>query len=197
MMARYTGSYLPLLLLLVSLAGCKVDSTNPISPPENAHPDPTIYGAWRYKANGELTYLHIGPEFSLAPSGAAGAPNRRTRLVLVDHKPNGLTDEAYVAFTSRVGKQRYLNVAQVEDGKTVGYILVQYVLADGNTLRFSTMNQDALKSAISSGRIQGTTRGEGLSSETAVTAESSEIEAFLAHDGGKLFTNWTAMKRVP
>jgi hypothetical protein len=89
-----------------------------------------------------------------------------------------------------------LNVVQVEDGKTVGYIFVRYALIDNDTLRFSTLNEDVLKAAISSGQIKGTTRGDGLTSETAITAESGEIENYLRRDGGKLFTKSLVLRRV-
>jgi hypothetical protein len=187
-------SVAPLLLLIAVLAGCKVDSVNPISSFDSAQPDTAIYGVWRFKSKDELSYLHIGPEFSLADAAKSG--NRRTRIVIVDHKANGLTDEAYVAFTSRVGKQRYLNVVQTEGENTVGYLFVQYTLVDRNTLRFATIDEDALKAAIRAGRIKGTTRGEGLSSETAITAESAEIEKFLGAEGGKLFATPVVVRRV-
>jgi len=195
MSARFTFFVVPLLLLIAGLAGCKVDSVNPISSFGSAQPDAAIYGVWRYQAKDELSYIHIGPEFSLDDAAKAG--NRRTRIVIVDHKPNGLTDEAYVAYTSRVGKQRYLNVVQAEGEKTVGYLFVRYTLVDRNTLRFATVDEDALKAAIRTGRIKGTTRGEGLSSETAITAESAEIEKFLSADGAKLFAKPFVVRRVP
>jgi hypothetical protein len=184
----------PLLLLIAVLAGCKVDSVNPISSFDSARPDTAIYGVWRYKDKDELSYLHIGPEFSLADAASQG--NRRTRIVIVDHKRNGLTDEAYVAYTSRVGKQSYLNVVQAEGDKTVGYLFVRYSLLDRNTLQFATIDEEALAAAIRAGRIKGTTRGEGLSAETAITAESAEIERFLGAEGGKLFAAPFVVRRV-
>ena len=186
-----------LLFLVVGLAGCKVDSINPISAGDDARPDTALYGVWLHKEKGELTYVHIGPEFSLGAGSAAAKANRRTRIVLIEHKTNGLTDEAYVAHGSRIGKRRYLNVLQVEDGKPAGYIFVQYALIDGNTLRFSMLDEEALKAAIRAGRIKGTTRGQGLASETAITAESAEIADFLGQDGGKLFAKSLVLKRVP
>jgi hypothetical protein len=196
MIARCKVYLFPTLLLLLSLAGCKVDSINPISPVESAQPDTTLYGVWRYKAKGELTYVHIGPEFSLAASDASAAANKRTKIILIDYKPNGITDESYVAYASRIGKDRYLNVVQEEDGKTVGYIFVRYALIDHNTLRFATIDEGVLKAAISRGQIKGTTGGDGLTSETAITAESGEIENYLRRDGGKLFTKSLVLKRV-
>ena len=187
-------SVAPLLLLTAVLAGCKVDSVNPISSFESARPDTAIYGGWRYKDKDELSYLPIGPEFSLTDAASPG--NRRTRIVVVDHKRNGLTDEAYVAYTSRVGKQRYLNVVQADGARTVGYLFVQYTLVDRNTLRFATVDEDALEAAIRAGRIKGTMRGEGPSSQTVITADSPEIEGFLATDGGRLFASPFVVRRV-
>jgi hypothetical protein len=196
MIAGHKVGFFPLLLLLMGLAGCKVDSINPISSLDNAQPDAALYGVWRYKEKDELTYVHIGPEFSLSIDDPAAAANKRTRIILIDHKPNGMTDEAYVAHGSRVGKRRYLNVVQLEDGKPVGFIFVQYTVIDKNTLRFAMINDEVLKAAISAGQIKGTIRGEGLTSETAITAESGEIENFLKRDDGKLFANPVVLKRV-
>jgi hypothetical protein len=194
MLARWSLSVVPLLSLVVGLAGCKVDSVNPISPLASAQPDTAIYGVWRFKSKDELSYIHIGPEFSLGESGKPA--HKRTRIVIVDHKRNGLTDAAYVAFTSRIGKQRYLNVVQSEGDRTVGYLFVRYTLIDRNTLRFATIDEDALKSAIRAGRIKGTTRGEGLSSETAITADSAEIEKFLGAEWAKVFSAPFVVRRV-
>lgn len=193
MIARYTIAIFAT-LLVTGLAGCKVDSINPISPIESAQPDAALYGVWRYREKGELTYVHIGPEFSLDAANAA--EKKGMRIVLVDHKPNGLTDEAYVAYASRVGKQRYLNIIQVEEGKTAGFILVQYALVDSNTVRFSTVNEEALKAAISAGRIKGTIRGDGLSSQTAVTADSADLQELLRTGTGKLFAAPVTLRRV-
>ena len=193
---RLRISLFPLLLLAALLTGCKVDSANPISAIEAAQTDASLYGVWRYEAKGDLVYVHIGPEFSLDTGSAPAGPAKGTRIVLVDHKRNGITDESYVAYPSRVGKRRYLNVVQVEGGKPAGFIFVSYAVIDRNTLRFATIDEEALKAAIRSGRIKGTTRGEGLSSETAITADSADIEKLLASDGERLFAKPFLLTRV-
>lgn len=193
MSARCRLAFLPLLLVM-ALAGCKVDSTHPITPVASAQPDIALYGVWRHRAQGELTYVHIGPAFSLGDA-AAGA-KARTRIVVIDHKANGLTDDSYDAYVSRVGSQRYLNVVQVDAGKPVGFIFVRYTRIDANTLRFSTMDEDALKAAIRAGSIKGTIRGEGLASETTITATSAEIEEFFGREGPKLFATPLVLRRV-
>ena len=185
-----------LLPLVLGLGGCKVDSIHPISPLVASQPDAALHGVWRYKSKDDLTYVHIGPDFSLNTGDAAAKPAQGTRIVVIDHKRNGITDEAYVAYPSRIGKQRYLNVVQAEGSQRVGFIFVQYALIDHDTLRFSTMNEEALKAAIGNGQIKGETRGEGLSAETVITAEPGDIEAFLGRYGGKLFTNPFVLRRV-
>ena len=185
-----------LLLLAAGLAGCPIDSVNPISPVETAEADPAIHGLWRYQAKDEVAYVHIGPEFALkSVRDPAADKHKRTRIVVVDHKPNGLTDEAYIAHGSRVGKQRFLNVVQLDGGPT-GFTLVRYALADRDTLRFSSIDPEALKTAISAGRIKGNTRGQGLSSKAVMTAESAEVAEFLRRNGDKLFGPAMTLKRV-
>ena len=178
------------------VAGCPIDSVNPISPIETAEADPAIMGLWRYQAKDEVAYVHIGPEFALKSVRDPAADKRkRTRIVVVDHKPNGMTDEAYIAHGSRVGKQRFLNVVQLDGGPT-GFTFVRYSLPDHDTLRFSSVDPDALKAAISAGRIKGNTRGQGLSAKAVMTADSAEIAEFLRRNGDKLFGPPMTLKRV-
>ncbi len=182
-----------MLVLLAGLAGCKVDATNPISPAAGAQADRALFGVWRYKAKGDLSYVHIGPEHSLGDGAAASG---RLAIVVVDHKP-AVTEEAYIAHASRVGRQRYLNVVQAADGKPDGYLFVRYALLGRDTLQFATIDPDALKAAIVAGRIKGTVRGDGLSSETTITAGSDEIAAFLEREGRTLFAAPFVLQRVP
>ena len=51
-----------LLLLVLGLTGCKVDSIHPISAIDATQPDPALHGLWRYKAKDDLVYVHIGPD---------------------------------------------------------------------------------------------------------------------------------------
>ncbi len=195
-MIRSKLCFIAMVLLLSGLPGCKVDSVNPISPIASAQPDTALYGVWRYKAEGDLSYLHIGPDFSLSTGDAGAAPQKPTRIIIIDHKANGISEDSYLAYPSRIGKERYLNVPQVEAGKTAGYIIVRYTVLDKNTVRFATINEEVLKAAIKDGRIAGRTRGEGLASETAITADSPAIESFLRQEGGKLFGQSLLLKRV-
>ena len=183
--------------VLAALAACKVDSIHPITPADEARPDSAIYGVWQHREKDEITYVHIGPEFSLSGDKPTRDTPRRMRIVLVEHKSNGLTDEEFVAHASRVGPTRYLNVVQTERGKPVGFVLVRYALANRDMLRFATIDEERLSAAIRAGRIEGTARGGGMSSETAMTADPAEIAAFLRREGDALFTRPIVMRRLP
>lgn len=196
MTSRFTRLCLSLLLALIALAGCRIDSVNPISAVETAEADPAIHGVWRYVAKDEVAYVHIGPEFALKSlRDPAADKQKRTRIVIIDHKPNGMTDEAYIAHGSRIGKQRYLNVVQLDGGPT-GYMFVRYALADRETLRFSPLDPEALKAAISAGSVKGSARGQGLSAKAVITADSTEVVDFLRRHGDKVFGAPMTLKRV-
>ncbi|MFO1414092.1 MAG: hypothetical protein U1F10_09370 [Burkholderiales bacterium] len=180
-----------LFALAAGLAGCKVDTVNPVAPPAAAKADPALYGVWRYREKDEITYVHVGPAFALGEA-KEGQP---MRVVIVDHKPNGVTVEDYLAYGTPVGKQRYLSVAQEENGKRVGFLIVRYRV-EGNAVRFATVDGKALAEAIRGGRIAGTTRGEGLAAETTITAEPAAIEAFLAGAPETLFNAPVTLRRV-
>jgi hypothetical protein len=184
---------LSLLALAAALGGCKVDGVNPVVPLASAQADTALYGAWRFREKDELTYVHIGPDFALGDA-KEGQP---MRIVIVDHKRNGLTEEDYVAYGARAGRHRFLSVAQEEKGRREGYLYVRYALLDGNAIRFATVNQEALGAAIKAGRIKGTVRGEGLSAETVITADPAETAAFLAAAGDDLFNPPVVLRRVP
>ncbi len=188
----------PLVLLTLCLAasvvaGCKVDTVEPIVPIASAQADARLYGVWRYRDKGELIYVHIGPEWALGPA-KEGQP---MRIVMVDHKRNGLTDEVHVAYGARVGKARYLSVMQEYDGKREGYLVVRYSLPEADVVRFATIRGESLAAAIRAGRIKGTVRGEATSEEGTITAEPAAIAAFLAAGGDELFNPPVVLRRVP
>jgi hypothetical protein len=183
-------------LSAATLGGCKVDSIEPLSSIVAATPDTALYGVWRYREKGEVTYLHIGPAFSLDPAVAANGAGRPMRIVIVDHKASGLTDEAYTAHATLLGTRRYLNVLQVDDGKPAGYLFVQYARVDGETLRFASVDAKALRAAIANGEIAGRIEGEGPAAQATISADSIALARYFERDGAKLFTKWFVLKRV-
>ncbi len=174
------------------LAGCKVDAVEPIVATASAQADPALYGVWRFREKDELTYVHIGPASTLG----AAKEGQPMRIVMVDHKPNGMSVEEYLAYGAHVGRARYLSVAQEENGKREGYLFVRYRV-EGDAVRFATVNDKALAQAIRAGRIEGTVRGEGLGAEATITAGSPAIAAFLATSGSALFNAPVMLRRVP
>ncbi len=178
--------------IAVVLAGCKVDAVEPLVPLASAQADPALYGVWRHREQDEVTYVHIGP--AVAPGEAqAGQP---MRIVIVDHKPNGVTVEDYLAYGSRSGRDRFLSVAQEQGGRREGYLFVRYRV-DGGAVRFATIDAKALATAIRAGRVAGTVHGEGLAAEATITAGSPAIAAFVRTAGDGLFNKPFVLRRVP
>ena len=175
-----------------ALGGCKVDTVHPIVPVAESRGDADLHGVWRHREQDEVTYLHIGAQFAIGEA-SEGQP---LRIVIVDHKPSGVSEESYVAYAARVGGQRYLCVVQEANGRREGYLLVRYRLADRQSLRVATVNGEALRAAIRAGKIQGTVRGEGLAADTTITAEPAAIAAFLASAGDGLFNPPVLLRRV-
>lgn len=178
--------------LAAVLAGCKVDAVEPIVPLASAQADPALYGVWRFREKDDLTYVHIGSAFALGEA-REGQP---MRVVIVDHQRNGVTVEDYLAYGTRIGRDRYLSVAQEQNGKREGYLFVRYRV-EGNAVRFATVDGKALAAAIRAGRVQGTVQGEGLATDATITAGSPAIATFLADDGGKLFNPPVVLRRLP
>ena len=180
-----------LLLVSAALGGCKIDAVEPIVPLASAQADPALYGVWRHREGDETTYVHIGPAIALG-GPKEGQP---MRIVIVDHKLTGVTVEDYTVYGARVGRHRYLSVAQEEQGKREGYLFVRYRV-DGGTVRFASVDGKALADAIRAGRIQGTVRGEGLGTDATITADPQAIAAFLAASGDALFNRPVTLRRV-
>ena len=180
-----------LIALATVLAGCKVDAVEPIVPLADARADSALFGVWRYREKDEVTYLHVGPAGALGEA-KEGQP---MRIVIVDHKPSGVSVEDYLAYGARVGRERYLSVAQEENGKREGYLFVRYRV-EGGVVRFATVDGKALAAAIRAGRIQGTVSGEGLATDATITAGSASIAALLAASGDTLFNPPVVMRRV-
>ncbi len=174
------------------LAGCKVDSVEPIVATASAQADPALYGVWRFREKDELTYVHIGPASTLG----AAKDGQPMRIVIVDHKPNGVSVEDYLAYGARVGRDRFLSVAQEQNGKREGYLFVRYRV-EGDVVRFATVDDKALAQAIRAGHVEGTVRGEGLGAEATINAGSPAVAAFLATAGSGLFNAPVVLRRVP
>lgn len=173
------------------LAGCKVDAIEPIVPLASAQADPALYGVWRYREQDEVTFVHIGAAFTLGEA-KEGQP---MRIVVVDHKPSGVTVDDYLAYGARIGRDRYLSIAQDEQGRLQGYLFVRYRI-DGGALRFATVDGKALADAIRGGRIEGTVRGDAPFADATITAGSAAIAQWLPGAGRTLFNPPMTLRRV-
>jgi len=182
----------------VSLAGAFllltscIDSKNPLSSPQKAEVDDQLMGVWRTTSDaGDVEYCHIGRAGDELPPGI-------TRAVSVTHTNDGTLEEPgdLLVFSTILSENRYLNVLaideknrdQVEENgykpKLIeGYWFVKYRIK-GDSLDVWTMNSDAKRKAIQSGKIKGTVK-----ENTSMLTDTPENLASLlsSEEGAKLF----------
>jgi len=175
---------------LLILASC--DSTNPLSNPGDAKPDPGLAGVWRMKEGEEVHYYHIG-------RFGGKAPDAVMLVAAVTHSSNGTLERAAntVLFPTKLGSARYLNVAgdltdaQYDKLHETGwspdlfksYLLFKYQL-DGDTLLLWTMDDDAKAKAIKAGKIKGETPKDG---RPTLTDTTENLARWVQSEGDALF----------
>jgi hypothetical protein len=183
--------------LCLLMASC-IDSKEPISDPQKAKVDPALLGVWRTTdKNGNVEYQHVGLSSEKLPKGIL-------RTIGVHHDKNSSLSgpDNYLFFCSEVGKTRFLNVVLAEhidklvesgwNAKLVsGYLLFKYEV-QGDTLNVWSVNDDAKRRAIQSGKIKGEFNsdkdgGDG-GNNFYFTDTSANIAALLASpDGANVF----------
>lgn len=177
-------------LVCLLLSSCE-DSKNPLSDPEKAAPDAEFVGVWRSANDGSADYYHVAAAGGKLPAGVL-------RMISVSHAKNGVLARPgeMLAFSTILGEDRYLNVASIDDKEldqfekagwkpelVKGYFIIKYQV-QGDTLKLWTMERDARRKAIESGKIKGT-----IDKKTVLFTDTTEnLAALLASpDGISLF----------
>jgi hypothetical protein len=168
------------------VCGCLV-SLQPLSSAAQATVDEQLLGVWRAHDPGEdLVYLHIGR-----------GDKRMTEATMVEHRDDG-TYKAfrYTAFPTKAEGMTLLNVMSPEDHKdTKGYDIVRYQI-DGKTLSIALLSEDAVKQAITGGKLKGRIES-GTLGDTTITASGPELLAYIkASDPAKLFPKTLRFERA-
>ena len=144
--------FLSLAFCLCGLSGC-INSKHPLSDPEKATVDQELLGTWLWKPTSTRV-----DEWDVAKAGE-GFPDGMLKL----QKTGGGAEETFYLFSTKIGKDRYMNVANFEgptmperwDAKRVlHYELVHYQIDDG-VLTTRKMNKDFLEKAVASRKLDG------------------------------------------
>jgi hypothetical protein len=166
-----------------NLAGCLPVSVNPIQGTATSSADPQLAGSWQGRlgdAGTEPSYIHILPQVD------------GTFTILTVHQEAGTSEwSQYSATSAEVNGTTYLNLRLVvSNGKTEDsnfsrfFTLVRYVVTDSK-LDVFLIDEGKIAAAIERGEIKGEVKHEQFGSDVKITAESAELDAFLAKSDPK------------
>jgi hypothetical protein len=185
---------LALLLPLLSLASCVVESKNPLSDPDTSKPDRRLFGQWKGTNENKTTeYLFIGLPSVQIKGRPEGIMVAHTIDVTADHK---ISASAYALFVTTIGKDTYLNVfesklaenaEQPEWSKTniQSVLPVQCVVTD-DQLSIWLMDLEATAKVVDSGKLKGEVRRkDGTVSSVLLTDTTENLAAYLKDGGNK------------
>lgn len=165
-------------VLALALTACWPVSVNPIKGTAATTADPRLTGAWSGRfgdpdEGSEATYIH----FLVKDDGGFTA----LTLKHGDKEDSGWAD--YTVTTSEVAKTNYMNVRVVSsDGKIEDtnfsrfFTFARYEVTD-TTLDIFVVDEDKL---IDAGKLKGEVERREFTKDVKITAESAEIDAFLA-----------------
>ena len=182
------------------LTSC-IDSKDPLCKPDEAKQDTALVGVWRTDLeDGGVDYYHLAP--------AGDNPSGVMRVVTVAYGKKGSLSRPgeMLAFSSDIGKDRYLNIAFIEDKDldqfesagwkpelVKGYLIIKYEV-QGDTLTVWGMDPKVKRQTIADEKLKGTIDKNAV----FFTDTAKNLAAFLADpQNSDLFTGTRAeYKRV-
>jgi len=168
----------------LALTGCYDTTTHPLGTTAGITPDPALTGTWKgVNSDGKPGYLHFLPQ----------SDGSITVLIVEDGTGDNDWDVATIT-TTRLGANRWMNARLVEsDGKPdtdapPGTVPVLYRIDGQGTLTVALPHEEALRDAVTSGRVKGRVE-DGAYGDVTITADPEALDAFFARpDAGKLFS---------
>jgi hypothetical protein len=214
--SRWLGGFC-LFAVSLSQTSCVVDSLNPLSDPAAAEVDSRLFGQWRHKEGNETIDYIIGrpPENSIkdCPPGLMVVYSFR-RSAKGEVSGGG---EPMYFFVSKIGKDDYLNLFGLPDGKRIekwnredlkSFFPVKYSVVQ-DRLTYWLMDLNATATVIESGKLKGNVTRKKITKDGAqvdgpidgvhLTDASASLAKFLDGAGGQtLFADKekTVMERV-
>ena len=158
----------------LALAGCPVESDQPLSPADQAKEDPALYGLWYAKENDEPAWFHV-----YRPTEAAAGT---IEVLIVSQGADGVGDaERYRGHLSDLDGLHFANVQGPLTGDAAGgsYYLVNYRIAADGALELRLLKEATVEAAIAADRLAGERTAEGKPTDH-VTDTPERLRAFVA-----------------
>jgi hypothetical protein len=174
------------------LQGCLVDSKHPIAEPSADAIDPDLLGSWGAMGEEGAIFVHVFQPKDSVPGAV------EILAIGFETDKSGSVDR-YCGHLSWIGDRRFINlVGPVEDcGKAAGepYFFVAYERSVDNVLSVRLMKEDAVRTAIQSGKLAGE-KDAGGGAAANITAEPDAIRAFILANGDSLWDPVLTLRRV-
>lgn len=157
-----------------ALAGCPVESDQPLAPADQAQEDPALYGLWYARENDEPAWFHI-----YRPTDAAAGT---IEVLIVSQGADGVGDaERYRGHLSALDGRQFANVQGPVTGDVASgsYYLVNYRIAADGTLELRMLKETTFEAAIAADRLAGERTADGKPTDH-VTDTPERLRAFIA-----------------
>lgn len=170
-----------LIAVCLAVAAClPVTSKSPIGTTAGYKVDPQLAGMWKATSDKSAPYFAFFPQ-------ADGS----TKAVMLEPATQG-DKGGWMVFdvrTTTLGSDRYMDASAVEDdgkppAQAMDHIPVLYGFGADGSLTLTVMDEDALKDAISAGKIAGQVE-PGQTGDVVLTATPAALDAFLELPAGR------------
>ena len=167
-------------VFLAAAACLPVTSKSPLGTTAGYKADPQLAGMWKSASD------QSAPWFAFFPQ-----PDGSTKAVMIE--PASQSDKGgWMVFdlrTTTLGSDRYMDASVIEDdgkppAQALDHIPVLYSFGADGSLTLTVMDEDAVKDAISAGKIAGQAE-PGQTGDVVLTATPAALDAFLESPGGR------------
>jgi hypothetical protein len=168
----------------MALGGCLAESEQPIAAANPEKNDPRLWGSWILEEEDGYLIAHV---FATEAD--------KLRISLAEHGVEGLGDvSTYDAHVTNLPSGDYLNVVgpETEDG----YLFVKYKVEGTDQLQVWSMENDTLVQAVKDGKLPGTSKEDGGTTDVRITATSEQWQAFLNQAPAEYFREPSTFRRI-
>ena len=181
---RLSNLLVPVFFILV--ASCVPVSDHPLTEPDPAKLDQSVFGTWYWRDSSSTGFVHMGKD-------------EKTGLLLVHmvelDNDGELDISEYSGHTSELGQDKFFNLkGNAPESEPEGYIFVKYRI-DQDGMSFSFPDSNAVEKAIKEGALGGDVVKRQFLSDVHITDTPENIRKFFT-DTKDLFQEETHLKRL-
>jgi hypothetical protein len=170
--------------MALSLGGCIVYNTEPLSPPNEAKIDESLLGAWQSVEKGATDKQQEHLDLDITRKS-----EHEVLIAVTSYETDGSNRQhVYLAHSSVHGALRYLNAYSSESDRQLrGYMTVRYAINDKGELRVALIDEAAARKAIQSGGLEGMVNVTSEFADPTITAAEAPFADYLRDHDAEMF----------